>query len=74
MRNLNLDVQSARQDLAAFSRREFLCFGAVQGLEGPRRGRLLSHFDNELEYHGVNWTISQGYGGAACDRTCVYAG
>jgi len=22
-----------------------------------------SHFDNELEYHGVNWTISQGYGG-----------
>ena len=22
-----------------------------------------SHFDNELEWHGVNWTISQGYGG-----------
>ena len=22
-----------------------------------------SHFDNELEFHGVNWTISQGYGG-----------
>lgn len=22
-----------------------------------------SHFDNELEFHGVNWTVSQGYGG-----------
>ena len=22
-----------------------------------------SHFDNEMEFHGVNWTISQGYGG-----------
>jgi hypothetical protein len=22
-----------------------------------------SHFDNEMEWHGVNWTIFQGYGG-----------
>lgn len=22
-----------------------------------------SHFDNELEFRGVNWTVSQGYGG-----------
>ena len=27
-----------------------------------------SHFDNQLEYKGVNWTISQGYGGVGRDN------
>ena len=27
-----------------------------------------SHFDNALEFRGVNWTISQGYGGVSPDN------
>ncbi len=27
-----------------------------------------SHFDNEMEFRGVNWTISQGYGGVGRDN------